>query len=521
MYSMEQRQAAIETYIRFDHSSADTIAELGYPSRTMLREWWKEYERTGMVPERKPRTPAFSAGQTHAAVSYYLEHGRSLSRTRRAMGYPKSNATLAKWVDELAPGKRKVSEARISRKPVPIAEKIDAVAELESGSSGAREVAERHGVTRAVPYVWRREILGSMEGGDGADTEGGGVRSGCDSLPDDPEELGKRIEELKLQARKLELEIEVRKGTLELLKKGGGTDPKRLANGEKAALAETLRGRWPLKDILEALGMAKSSYEYASHALERGESAAHAQARASVVASFDGSRGRYGYRRIASETGLGEWTVRKIMKEEGLEAKAAKRRRRYSSYEGEISDAPDNLLRDADGTHHFGADAPNEVWITDVTEFRIPAGKAYLSPIVDCFDGMPISWSISCSPDARMADSSLLGACSQLGEGEHPIVHSDRGCHYRWPGWIGICSEYGLRRSMSRKGCSPDNARAEGLFGRLKVEFFYGRDWTGVTMERFMELLDEYLVWYRDERIKSSLGYRSPMQYRKDLGLAA
>jgi putative transposase len=59
MYSMEQRQAAIETYIRFDHSSADTIAELGYPSRTMLRKWWKEYERTGQVPERKPRAPAF------------------------------------------------------------------------------------------------------------------------------------------------------------------------------------------------------------------------------------------------------------------------------------------------------------------------------------------------------------------------------------------------------------------------------------------------------------------------------
>ena len=165
MYSMEQKRAAIETYIRFDHSSADTIAELGYPSRTMLRKWWKEYERTGTVPERKPRTPAFSAGQMHAAVSYYLEHGRCLSRTRRAMGYPKSNATLAKWVDELAPGKRKVSEARISRRTVPIAEKIDAVAELESGSPDAREVAERHGVTRAVPYVWRREILGSMEGG--------------------------------------------------------------------------------------------------------------------------------------------------------------------------------------------------------------------------------------------------------------------------------------------------------------------------------------------------------------------
>ena len=221
------------------------------------------------------------------------------------------------------------------------------------------------------------------------------------------------------------------------------------------------------------------------------------------------------------DAGIGEWTVRSIMRQEGLAARAPKRRRRYSSYAGEISEAPGNLLRDEDGKHHFGANRPNELWVTDVTEFRIPAGKVYLSPIVDCFDGMPISWSSSTSPDAEMANSSLLEACRQLREGEHPKVHSDRGCHYRWPGWLRICEEHGLVRSMSRKGCSPDNARAEGFFGRLKVEFFYGQDWSGVTMEEFMGRLDAYLSWYRDGRLKSNLGYMSPAQYRRSLGLAA
>ncbi|MGO5269277.1 IS3 family transposase, partial [Parafannyhessea umbonata] len=178
-------------------------------------------------------------------------------------------------------------------------------------------------------------------------------------------------------------------------------------------------------------------------------------------------------------------------------------------------------LRDDRGKHHFRANKPNELWITDVTEFRIPAGKVYLSPIVDCFDGMPLSWSISTSPDAEMANSSLLGACSWLGEGDHPKIHSDRGCHYRWPGWIRICDENGLVRSMSRKGCSPDNARCEGFFGRLKIEFFHGCDWAGVTLEEFMDMLDAYLRWYRDVRIKGDLDYRSPMQYRRDLGLLA
>ena len=74
---------------------------------------------------------------------------------------------------------------------------------------------------------------------------------------------------------------------------------------------------------------------------------------------------------------------------------------------------------------------------------------------------------------------------------------------------------------MPGKGCSPDNARCEGFFGRLKIEFFHGCDWTGVTIEEFMGMLDAYLRWYRDVRIKGDLDYRSPMQYRSDLGLAA
>ena len=100
---------------------------------------------------------------------------------------------------------------------------------------------------------------------------------------------------------------------------------------------------------------------------------------------------------------------------------------RRSSYEGEVSEAPPSLLRDEEGKHRFGADRPSELRITEVTGFRIPAGKACLSPIVDCFDGMPLSWSISTSPDAEMANSPPIGACGWLNEGGHPTARSDRG----------------------------------------------------------------------------------------------
>lgn len=65
------------------------------------------------------------------------------------------------------------------------------------------------------------------------------------------------------------------------------------------------------------------------------------------------------------------------------------------------------------------------------------------------------------------------------------MVHSDRGAHYRWPGWVAICEARGLAKSMSGKGRSQDNAACEGFFGRLKNEFFHYRDWDGVSREEF------------------------------------
>ena len=76
-----------------------------------------------------------------------------------------------------------------------------------------------------------------------------------------------------------------------------------------------------------------------------------------------------------------------------------------------------------------------------------------------------------------------------------------------------------LTRSMSKKGCSPDNAACEGFHGRLKNEFFYNRDWRNVTIKEFIDQLDDYLHWYSEERIKISLGGLSPMEYRRALGL--
>ena len=161
----------------------------------------------------------------------------------------------------------------------------------------------------------------------------------------------------------------------------------------------------------------------------------------------------------------------------------------------------------------------NEKWLTDITEFAIPAGKVYLSPIVDCFDGLLVNWTISTYPDALLVNSMLDDAAKLLSVGEKPIIHSDRGVHYRWPGWIDRMEKNGFIRSMSKKGCSPDNSACEGVFGRIKNEMFYNADWSGVNISEFIGILNDYIYWYNEKRIKKSLGYLSPIEYRHRLGL--
>ena len=75
--------------------------------------------------------------------------------------------------------------------------------------------------------------------------------------------------------------------------------------------------------------------------------------------------------------------------------------------------------------------------------------------------------------------------------------------------------KYGLTRSMSRKGYTPDNAACEGFFGILKNEFFYSRNWRKVNKEEFKAELEKYLEWFCSKRIKVGLNGMSPADYRK------
>ena len=135
---------------------------------------------------------------------------------------------------------------------------------------------------------------------------------------------------------------------------------------------------------------------------------------------------------------------------------------------------------------------------------------------------MVVSWSVGTRADAERGNTRLDAAIETVAANSNrSAAHSDRGGHYRWPGWLSRIAGAKLIRSMSRKACSPENAACEGFFGRLENELFYSRDWLTTTNGEFVSALDSYIRRYNEARIKISLGSRSPIKYRRPLGLAA
>lgn len=208
--------------------------------------------------------------------------------------------------------------------------------------------------------------------------------------------------------------------------------------------------------------------------------------------NFFRNKQRDGYWRIygllnRENIAVSEKIVRQIMREEGLIVILKWRKKQLLS--GEISPPMLNEIE-----RDFHADKTNQKWLTDITELALPAGKVYLSALVDCSDDLLTGRTISITSDSMLVNTMLESAISHLSEGVHLLTHFDRDCHYRWPGWIERMKNADLKRSMSKKCCSPDNSACEGLFRCLKTEMFYNQDWTSIKISELIDILSEYLL---------------------------
>jgi putative transposase len=261
--------------------------------------------------------------------------------------------------------------------------------------------------------------------------------------------------------------------------------------------------------LLDVAGLARSTFFY--HQARLAQPDPQAELKVAIEAIFVAAKGRYGHRRVHVELVRAGWcvakkTVLKLMRRLGLECQV-RRRRRYNSYRGEAGKVAPNLL-DRD----FTAEAPNQKWVTDVTEFAVADHKIYLSPVMDLFDRQIIAHAWALSPNLALTNTSLRNALATLEPDQAPLVHSDQGFQYQHASWRALLTDAGATQSMSRKANCWDNAVIENFFGHLKEELFHHARY--LSVEAFTTALEDYITWYNTERVSTKLEGLSPVQYR-------
>jgi putative transposase len=270
-----------------------------------------------------------------------------------------------------------------------------------------------------------------------------------------------------------------------------------------------LRHKHKVSLLLEISGLARSTYYY--YAKLRTAPDRHSEVKEQITNIYHENRGRYGYRRITMELRnrghlINYKTVQMLMKALGLLCRV--RMKKYRSYRGEVGKIASDLLgRD------FEATAPNQKWVTDVTEFKLFGQKLYLSSILDLFSRDIISYTLSERPLMSMTMEMLHQAFAQIPDDVNLILHSDQGWQYQHKHYQDMLKFKGIRQSMSRKGNCLDKAVMENFFGLLKSELLYLQNFH--SMEHFKTEIVDYMDYYNNRRIKIKLKGLPPAIHRR------
>ena len=270
-----------------------------------------------------------------------------------------------------------------------------------------------------------------------------------------------------------------------------------------------LRHEFKLSLLLEIAELPRSTYYY--YIKHRNDEDKYSEIKKQITDIFHENKGRYGYRRITMEMRnrgfvINHKTVLRLMNVEKI--KCMVRIKKYHSYKGEVGKIAPNLL-----ARDFSTSAPNEKWVTDVTEFSLFGRKIYLSPILDLHSSDLVSYTISEHPALPLVLDMARQAISVLPRGAEPILHSAQGWQYQHKYYQKLLKDHGIKQSMSRKGNCLDNAVMENFFGLLKSELLYLKEFD--SLDQFKAELIEYLDYYNNRRIKAKLKGLPPAVHRK------
>jgi len=226
---------------------------------------------------------------------------------------------------------------------------------------------------------------------------------------------------------------------------------------------------------------------------------------------YEKVEGTFGYRQLTlhmrrkTQKPINHKRVQRLMERKGIQSVIRKKKKRYER--STPQQVAENVLN-----RNFHADAPNEKWVTDVTEFKYGSGqKAYLSAILDLHDKSIVSYVLGHSNNNPLVFTTLDLAL-EVTFGSTPLIHSDRGYQYTSQQFKQMLDKAKLVQSMSRVGRCIDNGPMESFWGTLKCERYYLHTYR--TFEQLKSDIDDYIHFYNYERLQKKLNGLSPMEFR-------
>lgn len=225
------------------------------------------------------------------------------------------------------------------------------------------------------------------------------------------------------------------------------------------------------------------------------------------------SGGVYGYRKITDDLhDLGERCgknrVYRLMKAESLRSQTGYYRRPGKRYGKPAVVAPNHVQQ------QFDVDAPNKVWVTDITYIRTHEGWLYLAVVLDLFSRQVIGWSMQQRIDRELVINALLMAVWRRQPDAEVIVHSDQGSQFSSYDWQDFLKAHNLIGSMSRRGNCYDNAVAESFFQLLKRERIKRRIYTDREEAR-RDVFDYIEMFYNPKRRHGYNNRLSPVEFER------
>ena len=274
--------------------------------------------------------------------------------------------------------------------------------------------------------------------------------------------------------------------------------------------------KYPVKKLCAILGINRSSYYKWSKREPSTKQMENEEIISWIKELYEERNGILGYRQMTitinrvHNVSYNKKRIRRLMQILGLKSVCRIKKKTYIPSTPEME--ADNILN-----REFYAAAPNEKWLTDVTEFKWYDGpvchKIYLSAILDLYDRSVVAYVISRRNDNRLVFQTFDKAIESNPDAK-PVFHSDRGFQYTGSVFQSKLNNQGMEQSMSRVGHCIDNGPTEGFWGIIKSEMYYLQTFTDEKSLR--SAIEKYIHFYNYERFQERFENRTPMEVRMD-----